>query len=63
VVGPAVGPQTLKAVSSPKAYLGGTASVGLGWSVPAGKRYFGVVSFKDGSSTLLGTTNVFIDTH
>ncbi|HJV60233.1 MAG TPA: S8 family peptidase, partial [Albitalea sp.] len=29
VVGPAVGPQTLKAVSSPKAYLGGTASVGL----------------------------------
>jgi hypothetical protein len=61
VVGPAVGPQSLKVAAPSKVYLGGTASVGLSWSVPAGSRYLGVVQFKDGASTPLGTTLVGVD--
>ena len=61
IVPPAVGPQTLKAVAPSKVYLGGTGSVGLSWSVPAGKRYLGVVQFKDGGGADVGSTLVSVD--
>jgi subtilisin family serine protease len=63
VVGPAAGVQTLRAAGAAKAYLGGTGSIGLSWSVPAGIRYLGVVQFRDGVSTPLGSSLVSIDTH
>ena len=44
-------------------YAGGSASVGLGWSVPAGKRYLGNVTFFDNTSTKIGSTIVFVDNH
>ena len=62
VVGPASGPQSLTAMGPSKAYLGGTASIGLGWSVPTGNRYLGVVQYSDGTSTL-GSTVFSVDVH
>ena len=63
VVGPAVGTQTLKVSVPSMVYAGGSASVGLGWSVPAGKRYLGNVTFFDNTSTKIGSTIVFVDNH
>ena len=63
VVGPAVGPQTLKASGPTSVYTGGSASIGLGWSVPAGKRYLGNVQFIDNTSALIGSTLVEVDNH
>ena len=62
VVGPAVGTQTLKAFGPSKVYLGGTASIGMSWNVPAGPRYLGIVQYRDGASTLPGSTLVAVDT-
>lgn len=61
VVGPAVGTQTLRAAAPRQVYAGGTASIGLGWSVPAGKRYLGNLSYFDNTSTKIGSTLVFVD--
>jgi hypothetical protein len=63
IVGPAVGVQSLRALTAPKVYLGGTASVGLSWSVAAGNRYLGVVQFKDGTSAVVGSSLVTVDVH
>ena len=63
VVGPAVGVQTLKASGPSSVYAGGTASIGLGWSVPAGKRYLGNVQFIDNASAVIGSTLVVVDNH
>lgn len=63
VVGPAVGVQTLKASGPSQVYAGGTGSIALGWSVPAGQRYLGNVQFRDAASALLGSTIVFVDNH
>ncbi len=63
VVGPAGGVQTLKASGPTSVYTGGTASIGLGWSVPAGKRYLGNVQFIDNTSAPLGSTLVEVDNH
>ena len=63
VVGPAVGVQSLKVAVPSRVYLGGTASVGTSWSVASGNRYLGVVQFKDGASTPLGSTLVSVDVH
>ena len=61
VVGPTVGTQSLRAAGPRGVYAGSAASVGLGWSVPAGQRYLGTVRFFDDTSTLIGTTVVAID--
>ena len=65
VVGPASGVQTLKASAPTNVYAGGAASIGLGWSVPAGKRYLGNLSYFDATDpmaiTKIGSTVVFID--
>ena len=69
VVGPAVGTQTLKASAPSQVYAGGSASVAIGWSVPAGKRYLGNLTFFDttvttpGTPTKIGSTVVFVDNH
>ena len=63
VVGPAVGVQTLRASGPNTVYASGSASIGLGWSVPAGARYLGNVIYSDPSSTTLGSTIVFVDNH
>ena len=67
VVGPAVGTQTLRASAPTNVYAGGAASVGLGWSVPAGARYLGNLTYLDtriaGSPVSLGSSIVFIDNH
>ncbi len=63
VVGAPVGTQTLKVAVPSAVYVGGSASVGLGWSVTAGQRYLGNVRFFDGSSALIGSTVVFVDNH
>ncbi len=63
IVGPAVGVQTLKASGPSTVYAGGSASILLGWSVPAGARYMGNVSYTDPASAALGTTIVFVDNH
>lgn len=61
VVGAPVGAQTLRVAAPSAVYEGGSASVGLGWSVAAGQRYLGNVRFFDGSSALIGATAVFVD--
>ena len=63
VVGPAVGVQTLRASGPSTVYASGSASIGLGWSVPAGARYLGNVIYADPSSTILGSTILFVDNH
>ena len=67
VVGPAVGVQTLRASAPRNVYAGGSASVGLGWSVPAGKRYLGMLGYFDtrivGTPVSLGSSIVFVDNH
>lgn len=63
VVGPAVGTQTLRASGPTSVYAGGSASIGLGWSVAAGKRYMGNVQYRDSAGTALGSTMVFVDNH
>ena len=63
VVGPPVGPQTLKASAPANVYAGGTASIGLGWSVPAGQRYLGNLTFTDPATGPIGSTIVFVDNH
>lgn len=63
VVGPAVGVQTLKAFGASRVYLGGTASVGVSWNVPAGPRYLGVVQYRQtAGGAVQGATTVFVDT-
>jgi hypothetical protein len=65
IVGPAVGPQSLRAAAPNTVYSGAAASIGLGWSVPAGQRYLGAVQLFNPASpaTALGTTLVFVDNH
>ena len=67
VVGPAVGAQTLKASVPRNVYAGGAASVGLGWSVPAGKRYLGTLKFTNTTNAqapvAVGASVVLIDNH
>ncbi len=65
VVGPAVGTQTLRAAGPTTVYAGSAASIGLGWSVPAGQRYMGHVRFSDPANggAFLGSTIVFVDNH
>ena len=55
VIGPAVGAQSLRAAGPSSVYQGGTASVGLAWSVPAGRRYAGALQYFDSSAGLPGT--------
>jgi subtilisin family serine protease len=61
VVGTPVG-TTLKASGPAAVYAGGTASIGLSWNVPAGKRYLGTVKYMNGATQVGGTT-VFVDNH
>ncbi len=61
VVGPAGGTQTLKAAAPSNVYAGGSASIGLGWSVAAGKRYLGNLNYYDNTANLIGSTAVFVD--
>ena len=63
VVGPALGIQTLRAAAPASVYTGGTASIGLGWTVPAGKRYLGNLQFFDNTSALIGSTIISVDNH
>ena len=62
-VGPAVGAQSLRVSVPSSVYAGGSASVALGWSVTAGKRYLGNVKFFDNTAALIGSTVVFVDNH
>ena len=62
IVGPAVGTQSLRAFGPAQVYIGGTASIGLSWSVPAGARYLGNVQYRSTpGGSVLGNTTVFID--
>ncbi len=62
VVGPAVGPQTLKAAGPSNATLGGTASVVAAWSVAPGARYLGrIVYSQTVGGAALGGTTLFVD--
>ncbi len=63
IVGPAIGPQTLRASGPRSVYERGGASIALGWDVPAGQRYMGAVQFFDGANILLNSTRVFVDNH
>lgn len=63
VVGTAVGAQTLRASAPRQVYTGGSASVGLGWSVPAGHRYLGLVEYFDNTPAKIGSTQVWVDNH
>jgi hypothetical protein len=64
VLGPAVGTQSLRASAPASVFEGGTASVGLGWRVPAGHRYLGHLQYWDNRTATplsLGTSLVFVD--
>ena len=62
VIGQPVGKQTLRAPGPMDVVLGGTATIAASWNVNNGSRYLGVLQFKDGVSTALGTTLVSVDT-
>jgi hypothetical protein len=63
VVGPAVGPQTLRSFGPNRVHLGGTATVGVSWNVPDGPRYLGMVQYRQtAGGAVQGSTSVFIDT-
>ncbi len=55
------GTPTLNAVGPSAVYAGGSASVALSWSVPAGARYMGQVNFLDSSAAVISTTKVLVD--
>ena len=59
-VGPG-GANTLVARGPSSVYEGGSASVALGWAVPAGQRYMGLVKFSDSTATLIGSSKVLVD--
>ena len=62
VVGPAVGPQTLRALGPSRVTVGGTASIAVAWNVPAGARYLGVVDYRSVvAGPLIGSTTVYVD--
>ncbi len=62
VVGPAVGPQSLKAAGPSNAALGGTASVVASWSVAPGARYLGrIVYSQTVGGAAVGGTTMFVD--
>jgi len=61
VVGPAVGKQTLRAPGPQQVVLGGTTSIPASWNVAKGSRYLGILQFKDGVGTALGSTLVAVD--
>lgn len=66
VVGPAAGAQTLRALGPNSVYASGSASISLGWNVPAGARYLGNVVYTDPTvppGTTLGSTIVSVDNH
>lgn len=63
IVGPAAGTQTLRASGPTSVYAGGSASIGLGWAVTAGKRYMGNVQYRNSTGIPLGSTMVFVDNH
>lgn len=63
VVGPAVGTQSLRASAPRQVFTGGSASVGLGWSVTAGHRYLGLLEYFDNTSALIGASQVWVDNH
>ncbi len=63
VVGPAVGTQTLKAFGPSNVTAGGTGTIGLSWSVPAGHRYLGALQYKVSGNFVGGTTTVLVDNH
>lgn len=53
---------TLTATGPTSVYAGGSASIGLNWNVPAGKRYLGTVTYLNGA-TQVGRTTVYVDNH
>ncbi len=55
--------QTLKASGPQSVYAAASATIVLGWNVPAGVRYLGNVTYKDPTSASLGSTIVFVDNH
>lgn len=62
VVGPAVGVQSLRAFGPTTVALGGKATIGLSWNVPAGQRYLGNVQYRQvAGGAVIGSTSVFID--
>jgi hypothetical protein len=61
VVGQPAGVQTLRAPGPMDVVLGGTATIAASWNVGKGSRYLGVLQFKDGGGTALGTTLVSVD--
>ncbi len=61
VIAQPVGKQTLRAPGPIDVTLGGTATIAASWNVGNGSRYLGVLQFKDGASTALGTTLVSVD--
>lgn len=61
VVNTGPGTGSFRAIAPAKVYTGATASVGLSWSVAAGQRHLGVVRFKNGAGSLVGSTLVSID--
>jgi hypothetical protein len=61
ILGAPVGLQTLRAGGASKVTTGGTATVAASWNVAKGSRYLGILQFKDGVGTALGSTIVSVD--
>jgi hypothetical protein len=61
VVGPAAGTQSLRAGGASRVTLGGTATVAASWNVAKGNRDLGVLQYKDGTGTTIGSTLMAVD--
>ena len=64
VLGPVVGPQSLRASAPASVFEGGTASIGLGWKVAAGHRYLGHLQYWDtrtATPVSLGSSLIMVD--
>jgi hypothetical protein len=61
IVGPATGAQSLRATGPASLTLGRQASIGLSWSVAAGRPYRGNVQFRGAGGAVVGSTIVSVN--
>jgi hypothetical protein len=61
VLGP-TNPNTMRVFGPSRVVTGGVASIGVSWSLPASKRYLGLVDYRQtAGGSIMGSTQVFID--
>jgi len=61
IVCPTGSTPSLRARTPNTVYERSGASIGLGWTVPVGRRHMGLIEFPDGAGAALAATKVLVD--